>query len=56
MKQCAICERGYLKGNQRSHSNIATIKRQKPNLQTTIYKGEKVLACTKCIKSETKKG
>ncbi|MFH0818923.1 MAG: bL28 family ribosomal protein [Patescibacteria group bacterium] len=51
---CAICGRGYNKANIRSHSKIATIKKQKLNLQPTMYKGVKVKACTKCIKTQIK--
>ena len=54
-KQCDVCGKQYMKGNKRSHSNIATIKRQKANLQQTTIDGKKVLACTKCIKTQTKK-
>ena len=54
-KKCDICKRNYLKANTRSHSNIATIKRQKINLQTTIVDGKKVKACVKCIRTKTKK-
>jgi len=53
-KQCEICDRQYLKGNKRSHSKIATIKRQKVNLQSTIVDGKKVKACAKCIKTQMK--
>ncbi len=54
MKQCEICGKGYLKGNKRSHSKKATIKRQQPNLQKTTVKGKKVTACAKCIKAQSK--
>lgn len=54
-KICSICGRGALKANLRSHSNIATIKRQKVNLQTLFKNGKRVAACTSCIKSEMKK-
>lgn len=53
-KVCDICGRGYLKGNARSHSNIATIKRQQLNLQTATIDGKKVKACTKCIRNAAK--
>ncbi len=56
MKVCAICGKNYLKGNARSHSKRATIKRQHPNLQQITYLGKKVLACTKCVKTVTRKG
>lgn len=54
-KICDICGRGYLKGNARSHSNVATIKRQHVNLQMATIAGKKVKACTKCIKTSVKK-
>lgn len=52
--KCEICDRQYLKANIRSHSKIATIKRQKVNMQTTLVDGKKVKACTKCIKTQMK--
>ena len=52
---CAICGRGYNSANSRSHSNIATKKKQKLNLQKAKYKGQRVAACTKCIKTLAKK-
>lgn len=53
-KVCDICGRGALKGNQRSHSNIATIKRQDVNLQSAKIDGKRVKACTRCIRSSVK--
>lgn len=53
---CAICGRGYNKAHIRSHSNIATVKKQRLNLQQIKYKGVRVKACTKCIKTIAKKG
>ncbi|OGY87728.1 MAG: 50S ribosomal protein L28 [Candidatus Kerfeldbacteria bacterium RIFOXYA2_FULL_38_24] len=55
-KICDVCGRGYLKGNARSHSKRATIKRQQVNLQTTTIAGKKVKACTRCIKTSAKVG
>lgn len=54
-KVCEICGRGALTGNNRSHSNISTKRKQKINLQQTLVKGKKVKACASCIKSATKK-
>ncbi len=55
-RMCDICGRGALTGHSRSHSNIATKKKQHLNLQSTMYQGKKVKACARCIKSLTKKG
>jgi ribosomal protein L28 len=49
-----VCGRGYLKGHSRSHSNIATIKRQHVNLQRATISGNRVRACTKCIRNAAK--
>jgi ribosomal protein L28 len=48
---CSICNRGSLKGNARSHSKIATIKRQHVNVQTLFKDGKRIIACTSCIRS-----
>ncbi|MFA6098798.1 MAG: 50S ribosomal protein L28 [Patescibacteria group bacterium] len=55
-KRCEICGRGGLSGNSRSHSNIATRRKQQLNLQSASYKGKRVKACTSCIRSLSKKG
>lgn len=54
-KICSVCERRYLKGNQRSHSNIATIKRQRVNLQMATIDGKRKLVCTRCLRTKAKK-
>ncbi|PIU01500.1 50S ribosomal protein L28 [bacterium (Candidatus Torokbacteria) CG09_land_8_20_14_0_10_42_11] len=51
MSSCQICDRKTRMGASRSHSNIATKRLQKLNLQKTTHKGERVLACAKCIKT-----
>ncbi len=53
-RSCSICNRGSLKGNMRSHSKIATIKRQQVNVQTMFKDGKRVLACTSCIRNQAK--
>lgn len=53
-KICSQCERGYLKGNARSHSNRATIKRQHVNLQVAKIDGRSVKVCTRCLKTASK--
>jgi len=55
-KICQICGRGGLTGHSRSHSNIATKRKQNINIQTANQNGKKVKACARCIKSITKKG
>lgn len=39
----------------RSHSKIATIKRQRVNVQSLYKDGKRVLACTSCIRSHARK-
>ncbi|MFH1366906.1 MAG: L28 family ribosomal protein [Patescibacteria group bacterium] len=53
-KSCAICGKTARKSFSRSHSNIATKRLQKANLQTLIKDGKKYRACTSCIKSYSK--
>lgn len=62
-KQCAICHKKSQVGGKRKklrgHYNPTTKVRRKPNLQWTkvphdtkgFKKGERILACTKCIKA-----
>lgn len=54
MSTCEVCVRTPLKGNQKSHSNIKTIRRQKINLQTKRIDGKKTTICTSCLKSVNK--
>jgi ribosomal protein L28 len=54
-RMCGLCGRGALNVNSRSHSNIATSRRQHVNLQTLFLNGRRVDACTSCIRRETKK-
>ncbi len=53
-KACDVCGRGTASGNSRSHSNIATRRKFKINLQTKKVDGKKTKICTKCIKTESK--
>lgn len=50
-KRCDRCGRGALKGNSRSHSNIATIKHQQLNLQSKVIGGARLRICTGCLRS-----
>lgn len=52
---CTICGRGSRNVNSRSHSNIATARRVRLNLQTLFINGRRVVACTSCIRRETKR-
>lgn len=55
MKQiCQKCGRGSFKVIDRSHSNRATIRRQKVNLQTKTIDKKRVLICARCIKTLAK--
>jgi ribosomal protein L28 len=59
-KMCEICGKQKSVGNTRKllrgHYNITSGRSFRPNLQKTTYQGKKVLACTRCIRSETKAG
>jgi len=52
---CQVCGRGALNSYSRSHSNIATKKKQHLNLQTMAVGQKRVPACVSCIRSRTKK-
>ncbi|NQU83349.1 MAG: 50S ribosomal protein L28 [Parcubacteria group bacterium] len=54
MARCEKCRRGSLNVNSRSHSNVATKRRQKVNLQKKTIDGTRVKICTKCIKTMNK--
>lgn len=51
---CTICGRGAMNSYSRSHSNIATKKKQHLNLQTLLKDGLRVKACSSCIRTATK--
>lgn len=52
---CDVCGRGPKKAVSRSHSNIATKRRQYINLQTKNVAGTKAKVCTRCLKTLAKK-
>jgi len=54
-RSCSICGRGTQTSFTRSHSNIATKRRQYLNLQTKMISGKRIKICTKCLKSLKKK-
>lgn len=53
-RQCSICQRGFMTSVSRSHSHIATKRRQNVNLQVRRIDGAKELVCAACIKASKK--
>jgi len=53
-RTCQICGRGTRASQSRSHSNVATKRKQFINIQSKIIDGKKVKICTKCIKTTAK--
>ena len=53
-RTCQICGRGTKSSQTRSHSNIATKKKQYINIQKKVVDGEKINICAKCIKTMAK--
>ncbi|MCK5084119.1 MAG: 50S ribosomal protein L28 [Candidatus Pacebacteria bacterium] len=53
-RTCQICGRGTRASQSRSHSNVATKRKQFINIQSKNIDGEKVKICTKCIKTAAK--
>ncbi|MEA2006847.1 MAG: 50S ribosomal protein L28 [Patescibacteria group bacterium] len=54
MARCEICGKKNQSGNKRSHSNIATKRKFKVNLQSKKINGKKMKVCTRCIKTANK--
>lgn len=54
MARCEICGKKNQSGNSRSHSNIATKRKFKVNLQSKKFEGKKIKVCTRCIKTSNK--
>lgn len=50
-KVCDLCGRGALRGNLRSHSNIAVPRFQELNLQSKRISGVRKRVCVSCIKT-----
>ncbi|MBU1203363.1 50S ribosomal protein L28 [Patescibacteria group bacterium] len=53
-KVCEICNRGKLSANTRSHSNIASKRTMKLNLQSKKIGNSKMTVCTSCLKTLNK--
>ncbi|HHX58465.1 MAG TPA: 50S ribosomal protein L28 [Candidatus Moranbacteria bacterium] len=54
MARCQSCGKRNQTGHSRSHSNIASKRKFKVNLQSKKIEGKKKLVCTRCIKTMTK--
>jgi ribosomal protein L28 len=54
MAKCYKCGKKAISGNNRSHSNIATKRKFKVNIQSKIIDGKKVKICTGCIRTMNK--
>ncbi len=52
---CQICGRGTQVGISRSHSNRATKRTKKINLQVARIDGERMRVCTNCLKTRRKR-
>jgi ribosomal protein L28 len=55
-RTCQVCGRGTRSSQSRSHSNIATKRTQKINVQSKTVDGKAVKVCAKCIKTAVKNG
>lgn len=53
-RRCDVCHRGPTRKISRSHSHIATVKRQYVNLQNKTLLGKRVKICTNCLKTTKK--
>lgn len=53
-RTCQVCGRGTRTSQTRSHSNIATKRKQFINVQKKNIDGEKIKICAKCIKTANK--
>lgn len=53
-KVCEKCGRGTQTGNQRSHSNIATLRKFAVNLQKKKVDGKTIKVCSRCLKKMAK--
>jgi len=54
-KACELCFRGPRSSQSRSHSKVATKRRNEINLQMKKLNGVRMRICTKCIKTMKKK-
>ncbi len=54
-RRCDICGKKPQTIQSRSHSKIATKRKQYPNLQSKKIDGQRVRVCTQCLKTMAKK-
>ncbi len=55
MRSCDRCEKTKQMAFTRSHSNQATKRAQRPNLQKATIDGKKMLLCASCIQALARK-
>ncbi len=55
-RTCQVCGRGTVSSQSRSHSNIATKRTQKINIQNKTVDGQKIKVCAKCLSTAVKQG
>lgn len=53
-RACAICGKTAAFGSNVSHSKVHTRRRFDANLHTAVIKGQKLLVCSRCRRTETK--
>lgn len=50
-RRCDICQKGPNTANSRSHSKVATKRRQLVNLHSKKIAGKTIKVCSRCLKS-----
>lgn len=53
-RACAICGKTAAFGSNVSHSKVHTRRRFDANLHPAVIKGEKMLVCSRCRRTQTK--
>ena len=53
-RACALCGKTARFGSNVSHSKVHTRRRFDANLHRALIKGQQLLVCTRCRRSETK--
>ena len=55
MKSCSVCGKTANRANARSHSNVASVRRQHANLVIKTLAGVRTRMCTTCLRTGVKK-